>query len=182
MKKILLIPSFLILGACSLPNPDLGGEAKYPDHFERANRENSRDLYANEESNSIFGENGLTLFGGDSDKQGGGPGIGVNSYLWRATLDTVSFLPLTSADPFGGVILSDWYSAPETPKERFKLNVFILGRELRADGVKVSVFRQIKKGEVWEDAPVAENTARNIEDSILTRAREIRISQLERDN
>ena len=73
---------------------------------------------------------------------GGGPGIGVNSYLWHASLDTVSFLPLASADPFGGVIITDWYSPPATPNERFKVNVFILNRELRADGVKATVFRQ----------------------------------------
>ena len=73
---------------------------------------------------------------------GGNAGIGVNTFLWRASLDTVSFMPLSSADPFGGVIITDWYSPPEVPSERFKMTVYILDRQLRADGIKVSVFRQ----------------------------------------
>src|ERR1041384_2175779 len=83
------------------------------------------------------------LFGGGGNGQNNGaPGVGVNSFLWRASLDTVSFMPLASADPFGGVIITDWFSPPETPEERFKVNVYILGRELRADGLRVAVFRQ----------------------------------------
>ncbi len=111
------------------------------------------------------------------DEGGGGAGIGVNSFLWRATLDTVSFMPLASADPFGGVIISDWYSPAETPNERFKVNVFILGRELRADGVRCSVFRQRKDANGgWIDASVDGNTGTDIENAILTRARQIRIA------
>jgi hypothetical protein len=108
---------------------------------------------------------------------GGPPGVGVNSYLWRATLDTVSFMPLASADPFGGVIITDWYSPPQTPNERFKVNVFILGRELRADGVRCTVFRQTRDGTGrWSDAPVDAKTGIDIENAILTRAREMRLS------
>ena len=108
---------------------------------------------------------------------GGAPGVGVNSYLWHASLDTVSFMPLASADPFGGVIITDWYSPPQTPDERFKVNVFILNRELRADGVRASVFRQKRdaKGN-WVDAPVDKNTPVDLENAILTRARQIRLN------
>src|SRR5579872_3140142 len=76
----------------------------------------------------------------------GGTGVGVNSYLWRATLDTISFMPLASEDPFGGVVITDWHSPPETPNERFKVEIFILSRELRADGVRASIFRQKRDG------------------------------------
>jgi hypothetical protein len=122
-----------------------------------------------------------SLFG--SDKKGGGGGggggasIGVNSYLWRATLDTVSFMPLASADPFGGVIITDWYSPPDQPSERFKVNIFILGRELRADGVRASVFRQKREptGQ-WADANVDPATGTDLENAILTRARQMRLS------
>ena len=109
---------------------------------------------------------------------GGGPGIGVNSYLWHASLDTVSFMPLASADPFGGVIITDWYSPPNSPGERFKVNVFILGRELRADGVKTSVFRQKRDDKTgsWIDAQVDQNTAGDLENAILSRARQMRLS------
>jgi Domain of unknown function (DUF3576) len=121
------------------------------------------------------------LFGfGDKKSDGGGgggpAGVGVNSYLWRATLDTVSFMPLASADPFGGVIISDWYSPAETPNERFKVNVFILGRELRADGVRCTVFRQKRDGAQWADAPVDQKTGTDLENAILTRARQMRLS------
>jgi hypothetical protein len=118
------------------------------------------------------------LFGGSGNTNNAAPsGVGVNSYLWRATLDTVSFMPLASADPFGGVIITDWYSPPESQAERFKVNIFILGRELRADGVRASVFRQHRDGAgAWTDAPVDQATGTDLENAILTRARQLRLS------
>ncbi len=129
-----------------------------------------------EERNTIFGKGGIVLFGGEEEKAhaGGGGGVGVNSFLWRASLDTISFMPVNSADPFGGVIITDWHASPETPGERFKLNVYILGRALRADGVRVAVFRQVQDGGGWRDAPVAAKTDTRIEDAILTKARQLR--------
>jgi hypothetical protein len=128
---------------------------------------------------SVFGQGGLSLFGSDKSEeldQGGG-GIGVNSYLWRASLDTISFMPLASADPFGGVIITDWYTPAETSDERLKVNIVILGRQLRADGVRASVFRQQRDGTgAWVDAAVAADTATELENAILTRARELRIA------
>ena len=131
-------------------------------------------------SSSSSSNGGLidTLFGGDTPTGGGGSGIGVNSFLWRASLDTISFMPLSSADPFGGVIITDWYSPPETPRERVKLNVYILGRELRADGLRVSVFRQTRANQPWQEAKVDPETVRDIENAILKRARELRIANL----
>ncbi len=126
---------------------------------------------------SLFGPDGLS-FSTDPSRAAPDPGggIGVNSFLWRATLDTVVFMPVSSADPFGGVILTDWYTPPGSPGERFKLNVYILDRQLRADGLRVAVFRQIRdpSGE-WIDAPVNEQTSTALEDTILTRARELRV-------
>ncbi len=131
-------------------------------------------------SGSIFGSQGLLLFNTEDDKAGaeGGGGIGVNSFLWRASLDTISFMPVNSADPFGGVTITDWHASPETPGERFKLNVYILGRALRADGVRVAVFRQVQDGVGWRDAPVAAKTDTRIEDAILTKARQLRLETL----
>lgn len=127
----------------------------------------------------LGGEGGFSLLGprrqGNEEEAGG---IGVNSYLWRASLDTLSFMPIASADPFGGVILTDWYAPPETPGERFKVNLYILDRQLRADGLKASVFKQTRGPEGdWRDAGVGEATSRQLEDTILTRARQMRISQ-----
>ncbi len=128
-----------------------------------------------EEPESIFGEGGVS-FGGKKEQVDGG-GIGVNSFLWRASLDTISFMPLVSADPFGGVIITDWYS-PQSPNERFKVNVYILGRSLRADAVRVSVFRQELAGAAgWIDAAVNDDTATKLENAILTGARQMRIAQ-----
>ncbi|WP_412777726.1 DUF3576 domain-containing protein [Thalassospira lucentensis] len=126
---------------------------------------------------SVFGDGGLNIFGGeDSKQQGTGSGIGVNSFLWRATLDTLSFMPLNSADPFGGVIITDWYTPGETPDERFKLTAYILGTALRSDAIKVSVFRQVNVGpNQWQDAVVEPGTVTSMEDAILTRARQLRI-------
>jgi hypothetical protein len=102
--------------------------------------------------------------------------LGVNAYLWHATLDTLSFMPLASADPFGGVIITDWYSPPQDSVERLKVTVYILDRRLRADGIKLAVFRQTKQNGAWVDAPVNPDTASKLEDAILTRARELRIA------
>ena len=124
---------------------------------------------------SVFGDGGLDLFGDNNARSGGSPSIGVNVFLWRATLDTLSVWPISSADPFGGVILTDWYSTPQVPKERFKMNVYILDRALRADGVRVSVFRQARDTSgTWQSLPVQPETARKLEDAILTRARQFR--------
>jgi hypothetical protein len=106
-------------------------------------------------------------------------GIGVNSYLWRASLDTLAFMPLASADPFGGVILTDWYVNPEKSDERFKATVYILDTRLRADGLNVTIFRQVKNAAgAWVDAPVTGQTEIDIENAILTRARQLRLSNL----
>ena len=104
--------------------------------------------------------------------------IGVNSFLWRGALDTVSFMPLVSADPFGGVIITDWYAPPEAPQERFKLNVYILGRELRADAIKVAVFKQQMVDGQWQDTNAEQATAIDLEDTILSRAERLRSEAL----
>lgn len=107
-------------------------------------------------------------------------GIGVNGYLWRASLDTISFMPLSEVDPFGGVIITDWYANPQMPTERFKLTVYILDTRLRADALAVNVFRQVREETGgWIDAQASTETAYEIENAILTRARQLRISQLE---
>ncbi|MDA1089134.1 MAG: DUF3576 domain-containing protein [Proteobacteria bacterium] len=123
---------------------------------------------------TIFGKGGLTIFGDRTPENTGGA-LGVNSYLWRASLDTISFMPVNSADPFGGVIITDWHTPTEAPSERFKLNVYILDRALRADGVRVAVFRQIQdRTGNWKDAAVPGETGTKIEDAILIRARQLR--------
>ena len=129
-----------------------------------------------EERQSVFGEDGLVLFGSSQSEESGSGGIGVNSFLWRASLDTLAFMPISSADPFGGVILTDWYSSPDTSDERFKVNIFILDRTLRADGIRASVFRQERdSGEGWIDASVDPKLGTDLENTILTRARELRV-------
>ncbi len=175
----ILVPALtlMLLAGCSgAPK----GEAKYPTGADRnATAGGQNDIYSNQES--IFGKGGLLSFGKNKGMENSQTGLGVNSYLWRASLDTVSFMPLASADPFGGVILTDWYSPAETPNERLKLNVFILNRQLKSDAIQVKVFRQVRKGNDWKDAAVATETARQLEDAILTRARQIRVSENSND-
>ena len=127
----------------------------------------------------LFGS-GLALFGSGGEETGGvGAPIPVNSYLWRATLDTLSFMPLASADPFGGVIITDWFSPQESVNERFKMTVYILSRELRSDGLRVAVFRQQNDGDGnWVDGVVHVETAAELENAILTRARELHVAGL----
>jgi uncharacterized protein DUF3576 len=158
------------LAGCAWGDPD----STYPEY-----QANGRGPHTATPPESVFGPGGLSLFGSDrpQEDEGGGGGIGVNSYLWRASLDTISFMPLASADPFGGVIITDWYTPAETPDERLKVNIVILGRQLRADGVRASVFRQLRDSSgTWADAAVAPETATELEDAILTRARQLRIA------
>ena len=169
------------LGACEgdyAEKPD----AAYPDKTNR-NRLGGKTAYS-EDGDTIFGPGGIVSYGVEDPNaqqgSGGGGGIGVNSYLWRASLDTISFMPLATADPFGGVIITDWYAPPEANSERFKVNVFILGRDLRADGVRAAVFRQ-QQDTVggWIDVEVDAKTASDLENAILTRARQLRIAALQ---
>ena len=172
---VLVISCFYLASCSGAPK----GEAKYPTGSERSAQGNENDIY--NENPSVFGAGGLLNMGrASSDDSAGNTGIGVNSFLWRASLDTISFMPLASADPFGGTIITDWYSPAETPNERFKLNVFILDKQLRSDGVSVKVFRQNLKGGSWRDSTATDTTARQLEDSILTRARQMRIDQMSR--
>jgi hypothetical protein len=162
---ILVLSCAGLLSACDSMN--ITG----PDTFDRPNDKwQQRDKQA-----SVFGGDGLS-FGGKKEAQGQtGTGIGVNAYLWRATLDTISFMPLASADPFGGVILTDWHSPSNVQNERFKLNVYILGQALRADGIRVAAFRQVKsEANEWQAVPMDPKAITDIENAILTRARQLR--------
>lgn len=107
------------------------------------------------------------------------PRMGVNQFLWRASLETLEFMPLSEVDPFGGVIITDWYASPQAPNERFKANVYILDTNLRADALKVSIFKQVRSDIGWSDASVDRDTARSIENSILTRARQLYIASVD---
>ena len=165
MAAVLMIAVGGVLSACS------HAVANYPDK----DKGDSAPHMENEKRETVFGDEGI-LGGSSKKKQDEQGGIGVNSFLWRASLDTLGFMPIASADPFGGTILTDWYQMPETPAERFKLNVFILGRALRADGVKVSVFKQARdSGGQWTDVKVDPRMATDLENAILTRARQLRI-------
>ena len=177
----LSIFALLALGACGSNDDGEGGiktEAKYPSGRDRDGQAGG-DIYA--KSPSIFGANGLSIGGKRKESEDGNSGITVNSFLWRAALDTVSFMPLASADPFGGVILTDWYSPEETKGERFKINVFILSKQLRSDAIQVRLFKQVRSGGSWRDVKPSAETVRQLEDSILTRARQMRVAQLDED-
>ena len=161
---IALIASSLALSACS--------------HVKGVSEDEYTDYRNNgPERGRLLGGQGLVL--GVGGKTGGGANqegaaLGVNAYLWRGALDTLSFMPLASADPFGGVIITDWYSPPGSQGERFKATAYILGRQLRTDGIKLSVFRQVNQNGQWVDAPVSKTTTGEIEDKVLARSRELR--------
>ena len=104
--------------------------------------------------------------------------IGVNSYLWRAALETLSFAPLAQTDSNGGVIVTDWYSNPNSPSERVKITATILDADLRADALRVAASRQVLQNGQWVDAPVAAATVQRLEEVILTRARDLRRTAL----
>ena len=155
-----------------------GAGCQFADPVQKERPDHRRRGVPPSEGSVLGGSGGITLLGGESDEPEAG-GIGVNRFLWRASLDTIAFMPLLSADPFGGVIITDWYAPAATPGERFKMTVYILDRALRADAVQVAVFRQERVGGGgWEDRPTSPGTARSLEDKILDRARQLRTTSL----
>ena len=159
LKGAIFMVAAVALASCSMFKGDDSGASRADDNAGRGG--------------------GIGLFGGGGNRGGASEdGIGVNSYLWRASLDTLNFMPLASADPFGGVIITDWYSAPTTPNERFKASVYILDTRLRADALNVSIFRQTNNNGTWTDASVDPDTEIQIENAILQRARELRLSNV----
>lgn len=165
-----LVAAAVVVGGCQglqvTEDSPPANPQKYPDGTPQPGDPNRETL---------FGPGGLFS---TSKKRTAPPtaGIGVNGFLWRASLDTLSFMPLASADPFGGVIITDWYAPPEAPNERFKMTVYILDRTLRADAIKVAVFRQLRTGDKgWVDSTVDAKTAVELENAILTRARQLRV-------
>jgi hypothetical protein len=168
-SRLITISFLLVLSACAADNIDV--DHSYPDKYgERV------DKYGTLSGN----RDGFTLFSNSPKKkqqqESASVGLGVNSYLWRATLDTINFMPIASADPFGGVIITDWYTPPSTPHERFKVNAFIMDRQLRADGIKVSIFRQEYNSHTgWRDVSSSQKAIIDLENTILTRARELNI-------
>lgn len=173
----LLVPFLLLLSACG---SDVKVEREYPQEIPGGSRYDPFAKKGEYDGQGIFGEDGLTLFGGGSENASGG-GIGVNGYLWRASLDTLAFMPLVSADPFGGVIITDWYAGADVPDERVKMTVYILDTRLRADGVRVNVFRQARREDgSWVDAQVSPDTPTMIENAILTRARQLRVDSIQK--
>lgn len=166
MKKILMLFILLAISGCS----SWGGKAEYPEQI-GINKYGSVD----EKPQSLFGTGGISFGNVGGSKTN--TGVKVNSFLWRASLDTISFMPLVSADPFGGVIITDWYTPKNVKDERFKLNIIIMSSSLQANGLKVSVFKESKnsKGE-WKTAQSDNKLVGQIEKAILTRARELKVS------
>lgn len=151
----LVIGLGLSLSACGSTGSD--ADTTYPDDHNTTEGTNILDA--------------INIFSSDGSDA---PGLGVNAYLWRASLDTLSFMPLASADPIGGVILTDWYAPPSAAGERLKVSVYILDRELRADALRVSAFRQTLQNGQWVDSMVDPQTTIKIENAILTRARQLK--------
>ncbi len=159
----------LVLAACGQ------GRLQTPEEF---GTNNPRDLILRQ-TGAAPRDAGLILFGVDRSRQsaeagGTGGGVAVNAFLWRAALETLSFMPLASADPAGGVIITEWYAPPAAEAERFRAQAYVLSRQLRSDGVRVQVFRQVLRGGQWVDSPLTSAMGSDLEDRVLARARELR--------
>jgi hypothetical protein len=166
LMSALVLPLALVACVKSTPVADSEYNTEY-------NRGSQTSISPSGGSLFTVGRNDAANGGGAGGRDQGGV-LGVNAYLWRGALDTLSFMPLSSADPFGGVIITDWYQPPTSTGERFKATAYILGRQLRADGVRVSIFRQVQQNGQWVDAPTNPGTGTEIENKVLARARELR--------
>jgi hypothetical protein len=168
LRCALLLCFSLFFVSCS--TPDIKSDPSYPKGETGERREKVGTITNNEKGFVLFGQGSEDRLASEDN------GIGVNAYLWKATLDTVSFMPIASADPFGGVIITDWYVMPENPGERFKINAFITSKSLEANGIKVTVFRQKQNKKEWIDQQPNATMATQMEDAILTRARERKVA------
>jgi hypothetical protein len=172
MKNLFVLFALFLLVATISACDGMGGDtSSFPKDNEDARLQ---------KRGKLTGEGGLQLFGGgDNDSSAtNGNGIGVNSFLWRATIDTIGFMPISQADPFGGVITTDWYEDPDAKGERVKINALILDDRLRADGIRITVFKQkLDAAGNWREAVVDKEVNRKLEDQVLARARELRVSQ-----
>ena len=162
MFKYLLSIAVLFVTACSSTGPEDASTKKHKDGSFLTGRS----------------ETGITLEDISRTSNKSSSGIPVNALLWRASLDIASILPIDDIDVFSGTLITDWYSLPSQPSEQIKLAVFVLDKELRSDAIRVVVYVQSRKGDVWQDAGIDPELAIRLEDFILTRARELRASSV----
>lgn len=165
-----LTASLFMLTGCS---GDLSSKDDKPTPIGRAETR-KRDF------GNLFGDDFL-MFGGPK-KRGSSDMVGsatVNPFIWRASLDTISFMPLSSADAVGGVIVTDWYTIPSKLNERIKVTIYVTNPQLRADAVKVTIYKQANKGGAWVNAPTDAKSATEMENIILSKARQLRVKHLE---
>ena len=174
-----ILTCLIFTNNCSLEDAEIVRAPPPEDLLIKRERERREALGAGEEDSfvgSLFKD--ITGLGKDKTSSSG-TGISVNTYLWRASLDALSFMPLLSADPFGGVIITDWYSTSPKSKEKFKVVAYILAKELRVDALKVSVFKRLKNEDGdWVDSISNSVLQNKVEDAILTKARMYKIETI----
>ena len=165
MTRVLsILASLIILSACGAQV-----ERNYKDYHPEV----GEDLRNSKMSSIITkSDEPVVIYGGKKNSSGSNSGAGMaNSYLWKASLESISFMPLVSSDSNGGAIITDWYASPESPNEQFKFNIFLLSSELQITSIKVTAFKQVRNGSgQWQSAKVGSELARNVEDNILRKA------------
>ena len=163
MRALLVIMTVFLLAACGTGAPP--PEEKGPGSILTGKAEQGLSL---KDLSGIGGNNGA--------------GLPINALLWRASLDIIATIPLDDVDTFGGTIVTEWYQLNQTPDERIKLGIFVLDRELRSDGIRVVVYVQNRSGDTWQDSGTDAEMGQQIEELILTRAREIRAAGVVESN
>ena len=148
---------------------------------------NNKDLAMRDAENrlntggGLFGNDGIDFFGGDDKEEAGSTsfasiGMPINPYLWSASLETLSFMPLCSADPFGGTIFTEWYSSETNENERCKINVFISGAELKTQNLRVSSFCEVFKNNKWVGVGTNNKNNISLENAILNKAKKLKLN------
>lgn len=170
LRMLILLTLLWLVAACS------SGQVTH-DYHPQTSRERLEDDMKSIVTKS---DEPIVVYGGKASS-GGGDGSGIaGSYLWKAALESISFMPLASSDSHGGTIITDWYSSPNTPNERFKFNILILSPNLQIGSIKVNAFRQVQKNGQWHSAEVSKEIPRNIEDNILRKAISLRVKSTEK--
>ena len=196
-KYILLTVSFIFFSSCSggekKDNSDLYAKSQTTQaiiersgtQMRAGSNEEAKRIQMMDAQNrlrtggGLFGKDGIKIFSDDEQKQNQIASIGlpINPYLWKASIETINFMPIASADPFAGIIVTDWYSA-NSPKERCKLNIFINGLDLKTQNLKVNSFCQkLSDDKLWVDTVNDNSNDIKIENAILNKAKKIKLSE-----
>jgi hypothetical protein len=131
-----------------------------------------------------FADKGGGIFGDINNKKSSSTSVDFASsnVMWKATLKTLEFLPLSNTDYSGGIIVYDWYSQTNNPREQIKISVRFLSNELKSDSIKVIAHKKIcDSAEKCSNSTLDEKFSNTVKENIITSARLLKIEEAKKE-